>query len=119
MFQLYLLHNQKNVLQVPGKGLYSKIDKNEFSVLPSGRFVKPVGKVSTITHDPFGLTISKDGKYAVSLHNGVLTIYNLLNDSIIRVPDYKRTISSPFSKGSLLGASFYRDNKTIFFKWRR
>jgi YVTN family beta-propeller protein len=101
-------------LQVPGKSLYTHIDRDDLTVLPSGRFVKPVGKVSTITHDPFGLTVSKDGKYAVSLHNGVLTIYHLLTDSIVRVPDYKRTIPSPFTKGSLLGAAFYRDNKTIF-----
>ncbi|NBO50002.1 MAG: phosphoesterase [Chitinophagia bacterium] len=101
-------------LQVPGKSLYTHIDRDDLTVLPSGRFVKPVGKVSTITHDPFGLTVSKDGKYAVSLHNGVLTIYHLLTDSIVRVPDYKRTIPSPFTKGSLLGATFYRDNKTIF-----
>ena len=94
-------------LQVPGKSFYANIDKNGKSILPSGRIVTPAGKVSTITHDPFGLTVSKDGKYAVALHNGVLTIYHLATDSIIRVPDYKKTIKSPFSKGSLIGASFY------------
>lgn len=101
-------------LQVPGKSFYANIDKNGKSILPSGRIVTPAGKVSTITHDPFGLTVSKDGKYAVALHNGVLTIYHLATDSIIRVPDYKKTIKSPFSKGSLIGASFYKDNKTVF-----
>ena len=100
--------------QVPGKSFYANIDKNGNSILPSGRIVNPAGKVSTITHDPFGLTVSKDGKYAVALHNGVLTIYHLVTDSIIRVPDYKKTIQSPFSKGSLIGASFYKDNKTVF-----
>ena len=101
-------------LEVPGKLAYAKIDQNNLSVLPSGRFVKPVGTVHTITHDPFGLTVSKDGKFAVALHNGVISIYHLHSDSIVRVPDYKKTIASPFKKGSLLGASFYKDNKTIF-----
>jgi DNA-binding beta-propeller fold protein YncE len=101
-------------IEVPGRKMYSKIQKDSISVLPSGRFVRPVGKVSMITHDPFGLAISKDGKFGVSLHNGVLTIYLLRTDSIIRVPDYKKTISSPFIKGSLIGAAFYSDNKTVF-----
>lgn len=101
-------------MEVPGKFMYTQIDKNGLSVIPSGRFVKPAGKVHSITHDPFGLTISKDGRYAVALHNGVISIYHLFSDSIVRVPDYKKTIASPFNKGSLLGASFYKDNKTIF-----
>ena len=119
---LYLLLNiefivysqQRLSLEVPGKNLYAQVDKSDISVLPSGRFVKPVGRVSLLTNDPFGLAISKDGNYAVTLHNGVISIYNLLTDSIIRVPDYNKKIPSPFLKGSLLGASFYRDNKTIF-----
>lgn len=90
-FVCFSLHAQNiTSLQVPGKNLFCKINQSSVSVLPSGRFVKPVGKVSTITNDPFGLSISKDGKYAVTLHNGVLTIYNLHTDSITRVPDYDK-----------------------------
>jgi YVTN family beta-propeller protein len=67
-----------------------------------------------ITHDPFGLTISPDGKKAVALHNGVMTIFHLDLDSIVRVPDYGKTIPSPFSKGSLLGASFHKDSRIVY-----
>jgi len=60
------------------------------------------------------LTISPDGSKAVSLHNGVFTIFYLDKDSMVRVPDYNKTIPSPFTKGSLLGAAFNKDNKTVF-----
>lgn len=79
---------QDNLLfEVPGRSLYSTIDPAGISVLPSGRFVKPAGKLSRITHDPFGLALSPDGKKAVSLHNGVITIFHLDQDKVIRVPD--------------------------------
>lgn len=101
-------------LEVPGKNEFAKLDRQGISVLPSGRYVKPEGKVSLITHDPFGLTVSPNGKYAIALHNGVLTVFDLIKDTSIRVPDYKHTIANPFPKGSLMGASFYKDNKTVF-----
>lgn len=102
------------MLQVPGVNQTTSINPGGISILPSGRYVKPAGKVSMITHDPFGLTISPDGKKAVALHNGVMTIFHLDLDSIVRVPDYGKTIPSPFSNGSLLGASFHRDNRLVY-----
>lgn len=104
----------QSLMEVPGKQLFTAINPDGISILPSGRMVKPAGKLTRITHDPFGLTLSPNGKRAVSLHNGVFTVFYLDQDSVKRVPDYQNTISSPFTKGSLLGASFYKDNKTVF-----
>lgn len=114
LFNCALQAQQNRYLQVPGVNQFATINHSGVSVLPSGRYVKPAGKVSMITHDPFGLTISPDGKKAVALHNGVLTIFHLDLDSIIRVPDYGKTIPSPFSKGSLLGASFHKDSRIVY-----
>ena len=114
LFQFTVQAQQNKYLQVPGVNQFATINHSGISVLPSGRYVKPAGKVSMITHDPFGLTISPDGKKAVALHNGVMTIFHLDLDSIIRVPDYGKTIPSPFSKGSLLGASFHKDNRVVY-----
>lgn len=109
-----LFAQTKTQLLVPGRKLYTHIDRNGLTVLPSGRFIKPAGKVFQITHAPFGLVVSADGRYAVALHDGVLSIYLTDKDSIIRVPDYKKTIPTPFKAGSMIGASFFKDNKTIF-----
>ncbi|MFM2117481.1 MAG: hypothetical protein RL316_671 [Bacteroidota bacterium] len=101
-------------LQAPGRDSLTIIRDNGFAVLPSGRLVKPVGLVKKITNDPFGLTVSPDGKFAATLHNGVLSLYDVQKDSVTRIPDYSKKIASPFPKGSLIGVSFANDGKTIF-----
>ena len=109
-----LFAQQKTILQVPGRDKYTHMNLNGLSVLPSGRYVQPAGQITRITHDPFGLTISPDGKIAVTLHNGVMTILYLDKGETIRVPDYDNKIASPFTNGSLLGASFYKDSRVVF-----
>jgi DNA-binding beta-propeller fold protein YncE len=101
-------------LQVPSGDKYTKVDINGVSILPSGRFVKPAGNVMMITHDAFGMALSPNGKKAVTMHSGVITIIDLEKDQAIRVPDYQRKIASPFPKGSLMGVAFHQDNKTLF-----
>ncbi len=109
-----LIAQNKTQLVVPGRALYTHLDTNGISVLPSGRELKPAGKVWQITNSPLGLVVSRDGKYAVALHDGVLSILATGSNSITRVPDYNKTIPSPFKTGSMTGASFYKDNKTVF-----
>ena len=102
------------VLTVPGKNEFAHIDKKGTSVLASGRFIKPAGETITITHDPFGLTISPDGKKAVTLHNGVFTIIDLATMGAIRVPSYDGKIASPLPNGSFLGVAFSADSKKVY-----
>ncbi|MGZ8552480.1 MAG: phosphoesterase [Chitinophagaceae bacterium] len=110
------LHAQKNVsvLQVPGRNDFCKIEEKGISILPSGRFVTPAGDLIRITHDPFGMAISPDGKKAVTLHNGVFTIIDLASLDHTRVPSYDEKLISPLSHGSFLGVAFAPDCKTIF-----
>ena len=111
-----LVDAQKKVtiLQVPGRNEFCRIDEKGRSVLPSGRYVTPAGELIRITHDPFGMAISPDGKKAVTLHNGVFSIIDLASLSHIRVPSYDGKIASPLSNGSFLGVAFAPDSKTIF-----
>jgi DNA-binding beta-propeller fold protein YncE len=102
------------ILEVPAKYAYCSINEQGKSVLPSGRFVNPVGETRKITHDPFGMAISPDGKKAVTLHNGVFTIIDLLSLQTTRVPSYDGNITSVFSHGSFLGVSFASDSKSVF-----
>jgi DNA-binding beta-propeller fold protein YncE len=101
-------------LQVPAGEKFAQINVNDISILPSGRFVKPAGTFQRITADAFGLTLSSDGKKALTLHNGVITIVDIEKNTHIRVPDYAKNIKSPFTNGSLIGAAFHKDNKTVF-----
>ena len=102
------------VLQVPGRNEFCKIEVNGVSVLPSGRYATPVGKFLRITHDPYGMAISPNGKKAVTLHNGVFTIIDLESLNVIRVPSYDGKIKSPLPKGSFLGVAFSTDSKNVY-----
>ena len=132
---------QKNpitVLQVPGKNQFCTINTSGVSVLPSGRFITPAGELIRITHDPFGMSVSPNGKKAVTLHNGVFTIIDLANLQQTRVPGYNQKITSPLAhepldgvafgndslskkiiesvlkQGSFLGVAFAADSKTVY-----
>ncbi|MGF7041734.1 hypothetical protein [Mucilaginibacter lappiensis] len=105
---------QVSILQVPGADQFCKINQSGTSVLPSGRFITPAGNTIRITHDPFGLSISPDGKKAVTLHNGVIEIIELSSMNAVRVPSYDKKIKSPLSNGSFLGVAFSPDSKTLY-----
>jgi DNA-binding beta-propeller fold protein YncE len=104
-----------NYLSVPGVKEYTTIDKNNHSVLPSGRYVTPAGATIQITHDPFGIAVSPDGSKSVTLHNGVFTIINNGTLKSVRVPSYDKKISSPLQHGSFLGVTFAGNNNDLVY----
>ncbi len=102
------------VLQVPGKDQFCKIDKSGVTVLPSGRYVSMAGETIPITNDPYGMAVSPDGQKAVTLHDGVITIINLADLSAQRIPSYDKKIPSPLTKGSFLGVAFATDSRYVY-----
>jgi DNA-binding beta-propeller fold protein YncE len=134
------LSAQKKVelLSVPGSAQYCKIDTAGISILPSGRYVTPAGNLIRITNDPFGMAISPDGKKAITLHNGVFTIIDLVSLKATRIPGYDNKLNSPLAheplnsspfaadslkqtaiptalpQGSFLGVAFAPDSKTVY-----
>ena len=117
IFTTLIAFSQKHTvttLQVPGRNMYCTIDEKGISVLPSGRFVTPAGETIRITNDPFGFSVSPDGKKVVTLHNGVFTVIDLQKMETVRVPDYERKIANPLPKGSFLGVAIAKDNKTVY-----
>jgi len=106
--------NKVTILQVPGVDSFCRINEKGISTLASGRFVTPAGDLIRITHDPFGMAITPNGKKAVTLHNGVFTIIDLKTLKHIRVPSYDGKIKSPLKNGSFLGVAFASDSKTVY-----
>src|SRR5659263_136788 len=96
-FGAIITNAQKKVtiLQVPGINQFCSINEKGISVLPSGRLLTPAGNFIRITNDPFGMAISPDGKKAVTLHNGVFTIIDLVTLKDTRVPGYNNKLNSP------------------------
>lgn len=103
-----------SVLEVPGKFEYARIQEKGTSVLPSGRYIKPAGEMLRISHDPFGMRISSDGKKAITLHNGIFTIIDIATMGTTRVPSYDKKITSPFSNGSFLGVDFGATDHIVY-----
>ncbi len=111
---IVLAQKKIEILSVPAGNKFTEINLTGTTVLPSGRFLQPAGNLIRITHDPFGMAISADGKKSVTLHNGVFSIIDLQSLETIRVPSYDKKIKSPLSKGSFLGIAFSQDSKTIY-----
>ena len=110
----HLIQAQK-ILEVPGFNQFAKIDTSGISVLPSGRYVKPAGKTVRITNDPYGMAISQDGKWAITLHNGAFTRIDLRTNQAIRFPKFGTPGKlSPYGKSSFLGVVFSMDSQKVY-----
>lgn len=104
---------EKKILEVPGRDQYAQINLNGTTVLPSGRYITPAGTMVRITNDPFGMSLSPDGKKAVTLHNGVFTIIDLENLVTTRIPSYEEK-AKPLGESSFIGVAFADDNNTLY-----
>ena len=110
----HLIQAQK-ILEVPGFNQFAKIDTSGISILPSGRYVKPAGKTVRITNDPYGMAISQDGKWAITLHNGAFTRVDLRTNQAIRFPKFGTPGKlSPYGKSSFLGVFFSMDSQKVY-----
>lgn len=105
-------------LQVPGRNQYCQIDTlANRAILPSGRWVTPAGQVVRIAHDPFGLSISPDGRWAICLHDGFITRVALgpgSNLQVNQIPDYQKTLPSPLQGTAFMGVAFSKDSRHVY-----
>jgi DNA-binding beta-propeller fold protein YncE len=105
----------QKLLEVPGFNQFAKIDTTGISVLPSGRYVKPAGKTVQITNDPYGMAISNNGLWAITLHNGAFTRIDLRTNQAIRFPKFGTPNKlSPYGKSSFLGVAFSMDSQKVY-----
>lgn len=113
----YVLFAQKTIsdIQIPARAEFCKITEGGISVLPSGRYVTPVGKVVRIACSPFGLALNQRDSKGVVLHNsGVLTVFDPQNSSkSVRVPSYDSTITG-LNNAAFLGVAFDKDGETVY-----
>lgn len=102
-------------LQPPGRQSYCRMEPGGISVLPSGRQVTPVGTVVRITADPFGMTLSGDGRVVLAVHDQVLTVVDVAKpDHAVRYPSYDGRLVSPFTNGAFMGAQISKDNRWAY-----
>lgn len=104
----------QNGIEVPGKNQYCEINPNGISVLPSGRWVSPVGECKRITRAPYGLAVSADEHWAIVAHNNAISLVDLSKDSlnIQRFPEFDGSGLDVVRNATFIGIQFLSDNKT-------
>lgn len=102
--------------EVPGRLDYCKINENGISVLPSGRFVSPVGEKIRVHRAPYGLAVSNDGKFAVALHSGAVSLVEMSASSsqVSRFPEFDGKGIDIIKGASFVGASFSNNNRVVY-----
>ena len=108
------------IATAPAGSLYEKINYSGRTVLPNGRFLTPAGKQIIVAPHPFGLTLSPDGKIAVTSNSGVrpfsITIIRNIESeepSVRQIPpgakNNKKILDDVF-----MGLAIAPDNKTLY-----
>ena len=108
------------ILSAPAGNEFTKIDKQGKTVIPNGRYITPLGKSIVTAPHPYGLTLSPNGKIAVTANSGtsplsITIIRNILSEhpEVQQVPPGPKT-----DKGVLasvfMGLAISPDNKTIY-----
>ncbi len=108
------------IIQAPAGEQYTKLDTTGISVIPNGRFIKPVGHTFRTAPHPYGLCLSPDGKIAVTANSGtsplsITILRNIQSDypEIQQVPPGAQT-----DKGVLasvfMGLAISPDNETVY-----
>jgi len=108
------------IAQAPAGDQYTLMDTAGVSVLPNGRFLKPMGHTFRTAPHPYGLCLSPDGQIAVTANSGtsplsITILRNVQSDypEIQQVPPGAET-----DKGVLasvfMGLAISPDNQTVY-----
>ncbi len=103
--------NNHNYNSVPAEFEYCKININGKSILPSGRYVSPVGDLVRISRAPFGLSVNDAETKAVVLHNSAISLIDLNQTKLLaqRFPEYDNSGTDILHGASFIGTAFGND----------
>ncbi len=115
-----MINKELRIISAPAGNKFTKINKTGKTVIPNGRYITPSGKIIITAPHPYGLTISPDGKTAVTANSGInplsITIVrNILSKhpEVMQIPPGSST-----DKGVLasvfMGLAISPDSKTVY-----
>lgn len=108
------------IISAPAGNEFTKIDKNGKTVIPNGRYVSPVGKSIITAPHPYGLTLSSDGKVAVTANSGTSPLsITIIRDILSSHPEVQQVPPGPSTEKGVLASVFMGlaispDNQTIY-----
>ena len=108
------------MISAPAGNEFTKIDKNNKTVIPNGRFITPAGKSILTAPHPFGLCLSHDGNVAVTANSGIKPLsITIVRNILSQQPEVQQIPPGPFTdKGVLasvfMGLAISPDNQTVY-----
>jgi len=108
------------VISSPSGALTTKINKNNKTVIPNGRFITPAGNNIITAPHPYGLTLSPNGTIAVTANSGTNPLsITIIRDVLSGNPKVQQVPPGPDTdKGVLasvfMGLAIAPDNRTIY-----
>ncbi|PWJ58679.1 YVTN family beta-propeller protein [Dyadobacter jejuensis] len=115
-----LAQAQKWVADSPAGKAYISKNKNGVTTIPNGRFLTPYGQQHTVAPHPYGLTVSADGKLAVTANSGTSPLsISILSQvleqqaSIRQIPEGNST-DKGILEACFMGLAIAPDNQTMY-----
>lgn len=108
------------VISSPSGDQITKINEKGKTVIPNGRFIAPAGKNIITAPHPYGLTLSPNGKIAVTANSGTNPLsITIIRDILSDHPEVQQIPPGPATdKGVLasvfMGLAIAPDNQTIY-----
>lgn len=106
--------------QAPAGDQYAQIDTVGTTVLPNGRLLTPRGTTYRVAPHPYGLTLSQDGRIAISANSGTSPFsISIIDDVLSGKPAIRQIPEGAKTDDDLLGAVFMGvaispDNRTVY-----
>ena len=112
--------SQSYIAEAPAQMEFTRIDKENKTVIPNGRFITPRGKTYTVAPHPYGLCLSPDNNFAVTANSGISPISisiikNVLTDNPIikQIPDNQNPDEGVL-ESVFMGLAISPDNQTLY-----
>ena len=106
------------IIETPAGSRYCQVDREDVTIIPNGRLIRPKGKSYVVAPHPFGLVLRDD--IVVTANSGVdplsITILKGIAESkpgIIQIPDTAHTDKGVI-ESVFMGLAVSPDKKTVF-----
>lgn len=107
---------QTPYLHAPSVNTYARHDPAGTTILPDGRFLTPAGKHVPVSHDPYGLAMTRDGTTLFVASDGVGQIVTDWQGAGTKITPLKPTAAKGREKrGNTGGADFSPDGQTLYW----
>lgn len=106
------------VMRAPAGERYVELNVNGETVLPNGRLITPEGPMFRVKPHPYGLTMSKDGRWVVAVSSdgpqiSILDMADPANPKIAFIPEEGEPAEGVLD-ACFMGAAIGPDNKTLY-----